>query len=100
LTDRATGIQYDVDRTPGNFVKLTAYTQQFGERKYDPYPVNRNPHITPPGGKLVIDSGVMAFEPIANDKTSSEPINNPTIFRDDIYELKFDDVLHWEKVDI
>lgn len=46
-----------------------------------------------------MNNGVVFFESIANDATNSEPINNPTVYRDNVYELKFDnDVLHWEQV--
>jgi len=89
LTDRVTGILYDIDRYASNAVWIRPYTFQRGEPKYshESYRPFNEPHINPPGIRVYIENGAFRFEKIINDGSHYDPINNPVTSREHIYEL-------------
>ena len=106
ITDRTTGVIYNVDKavTPGVDVLLMRYTHEVGEYIFPPYAAFGEPVLGTPSGKVRIfaNNGVFGYE-LDNRGTSSDPINNQTIFRDNLYELGtpagwvFGDNLEWQK---
>lgn len=90
VTDRLTGVIYNIDNNSDGDIVLSLYSHKVGEFIYPPYPALQEPVINPPGIRVFVDNGVFGYE-LASTRINSDPINNHTIDRFDLYELGISD---------